>query len=194
MDEYIDHPDRDKIIAQKMGWTWLEEAIDDEEVAAAEEEAAALDELDFEDLPELTPNPATEGIDWIRREDGEITHPLTDLAFRTAMEMWHYCNDQGLIHEDTDPDLHAMLFQAQTLSAKLAGALNGLAYDTHVEGGFIVACLKRALNYFNESSAALSKVEQRKLVPSEYLHDFRANLHEIRQEILALMTRFRTLY
>jgi hypothetical protein len=190
MDEYIDHPERDKIIAQKMGWTWLEDAMDDEADGPFDNEL--FDETEFEDLPELEPNPATEGLDWIRRDDGEITHPLTDFAFRTAMDVWHYCNNNGLIDEDTDPDLHAMLFQAQTLSAKLAGALNGLAYDTHVEGGFIVACLKRALNYFNESSSALAKVEQKKLIPTEILHEFRKNLHEIRQEILGLMARFRT--
>ena len=201
MDEYIDHPERDSIIAQKMGWTWLEESLDtksklsaplESEEGTAEFSSDYFDGVDFDNLPELTPNPETEGMDWIRRADGEVTHPLTDLAFRTAMDTWHYCHNQGLINDHPDPDLQAMLFQAQTLSAKLAGALNGLAYDTHVEAGFIVACLKRALNYFNESSAALSKVEQKKLLPNEVLHDFRKNLHEIRQEILKLMERFRS--
>ena len=190
MEEYIDHPDRDNIIAQKMGWSWREETTG----AGNESQPLphpAFDDIDFDSLPELIPNPKTEGIDWIRREDGEVTHPLTDFAFRTAMDMWHYCNEENLTN-NIDPDLQCMLFQAQNLSAKLAGALNGLAYDTHVEGGFIVACLKRALTYFNESSAAVSKVEQKKLIHPEILRDFRTHLHEIRQEILELMDRFRT--
>ncbi|MFT5126048.1 MAG: hypothetical protein ACI9TH_002163 [Kiritimatiellia bacterium] len=186
MDVYMDHPDRDQIVAREMGWSWLEDAL--EEVAED-----SFDEFDssFDDIPPLVPKLETEGVDWIKKENGDITHPLTDRAFRAAMDMWHYCNENELLGDDSDEDVHLMVFQAQTLSAKLAGALNGLAYDTYVEGGFIVACLKRALAYFNESASAMSKVEQKKLIDAQRLQDFRCNLYDIRQEMLHLMARFR---
>lgn len=30
LEKYLDHPDRDRIIAHEMGWTWFEEALDEE--------------------------------------------------------------------------------------------------------------------------------------------------------------------
>ena len=31
LEKYLDHPDRDRIIAHEMGWTWIEEALDENE-------------------------------------------------------------------------------------------------------------------------------------------------------------------
>jgi len=28
LEKYLDHPDRDRIIAHEMGWTWIEDALD----------------------------------------------------------------------------------------------------------------------------------------------------------------------
>jgi hypothetical protein len=105
--------------------------------------------------------------------------------------MWHYCKERGLLGENGDSDLHEMIFQAQTLGAKLAGALGGLAYDDSPEGGFIVACLKRALKYFGASINASEKVRGKGLVDSERLEQFRSELFCIREEMLKLMKRFR---
>ncbi|HCP90592.1 MAG TPA: hypothetical protein DIT76_00865, partial [Spartobacteria bacterium] len=69
---------------------------------------------------------------------------------------------------------------------------DSLAYgdDLH-EPGFIVAALKRALNYLHKSVAAAEKVAQKKLIAPERLDFFRADLFDIREQILALMARFR---
>ena len=76
--------------------------------------------------------------------------------------------------------------------AKIAGALNGLAYDEDLrDGGFIVAALKRALNYLHKSIAAAEKVENKNLLDSERLKSVRGDLFDIREEILSLMKRFR---
>ena len=186
LDKYEGHPDREKIVAREMGWEWLEEALE-------ADERGALPPRENVEVPPLEPNPETEGVDWIRDKDGHIHHPLTKRAFERAMAMWHFCDDHDLLGDTGDSDLHEMVFQFQTTGAKLAGALDSLAYrdEDEREGGFIVAALKRALNYLHKSIAAAEKVSGKNLLPRERLERFRAELFEIREEILTLMQRFR---
>jgi hypothetical protein len=185
LEKYEGHPDCEKIVAREMGWEWLEEALD-------ADERGALPEREPIEIPPLEPDPLTEGIDWIRDEHGHIRHPLAKRAFEKARSMWHFCKDNGLLEEDGDEDLREMIFQFQTAGAKIAGALNGLAYDKDArDGGFIVAALKRALGYLHKSVAVSTKVEAKKLLPLERLVLFRADLFDIRQQILNLMKRFR---
>jgi hypothetical protein len=187
MEKYEGHPDREKIVAREMGWEWLEEALE-------ADERGVLPPREEIEVPPLEPNPLTEGVDWVRDEDGHIHHPLTKRAFNSAMSMWHFCNDRGLLGEDGDADLHEMVFQFQTTGAKIAGALDGLAYDDDDsrEGGFVVAALKRALKYLHASMAAAEKVAEKKLVDRERLDSFRNELFSVREEILGLMQRFRS--
>jgi hypothetical protein len=183
--KYEGHPDQEKIVAREMGWTYLEEALE-------ADERGALPRREEIEVPQVAPNPLTEGTDWLCDEQGHIQHPLTKRAFEGAMALWHYCDERGLLGEDGDSDLHEMIFQFQTTGAKIAGALNGLAYDEDLhDGGFIVAALKRALNYLHKSIAAAEKVENKNLLDSERLKSFRGDLFDIREEILSLMKRFR---
>jgi len=185
LEKYEGHPDCEKIVAREMGWEWLEEALE-------ADERGALPPREEIEIPPLVPNPLTEGVDWIRDEHGHIHHPLTKRAFESAMSMWHFCDDHDLLGENGDSDLRKMIFQFQTAGAKIAGALDSLAYDEDLrEGGFIVAALKRALNYLHESIAAAEKVAQKKLIAPERLDFFRADLFDIREQILLLMERFR---
>jgi hypothetical protein len=183
--KYEGHPDQEKIVAREMGWTWLEEALE-------ADERGALPPREEIEVPPLEPNPITEGVDWARDKDGRIHHPLTKRAFESAMAMWHFCDESGLLGENGDADLRQMIFQFQTAGAKTAGALNGLAYDEDLrDGGFIVAALKRALNYLHQSVSAAEKVAGKNLLDSKRLESFRADLFEVREEILRLMKRFR---
>jgi hypothetical protein len=187
LEKYEGHPDQEKIVAREMGWEWLEEALE-------ADERGALPPQEEMDLPPLVPNPATEGVDWVRDEDGHIHHPLTKRAFERAMSMWHFCKDQDLLDENGDADLQEMIFEFQTAGAKIAGALDSLAYDdddSSRDGGFVVAALKRALNYLHKSVAAAERVAQKNLLPRERLESFRADLFEVREEMLSLMQRFR---
>ena len=184
----MDHPDRDRIVAREMGWTWVEEIMDAEDKGALEESGC---EDPFGDVPDLVPNPLTEGTDWVRNEHGHVEHPLCLRARNVAMEMWHHAEKRGLLGENGDEDLHGMIFQAQMAGAKLAGALNHLAYDDDRDGGFLVAALKRALNYLHEAIALTGKVAAKNLVEPDRLRNYDKNLFEIREEILALMNRYR---
>jgi hypothetical protein len=185
-EKYEGHPDREKIVAREMGWIWLEETLE-------ADERGALPKRKREEIPPLEPNPLTEGVDWVRDKDGHIHHPLTKRAFESGVAMWHFCDDQGLMEENGDSDLFEMVFQFQTAGAKIAGALDSLAYDEDDsrDGGFVVAALKRALNYLHTSMAAADKVAQKNLLPPERLDAFRAELFEVREKILELMQRFR---
>jgi hypothetical protein len=186
LDKYEGHPDREKIVAREMGWTWLEEALE-------ADERGALPPRDEMEVPPLEPNPLREGIDWVRDKDGHIHHPLTIRARESGVNMWRHCDERGLLGEEGDTDLHEMIFQFQTAGAKIAGALDSLAYDDDDsrDGGFVVAALKRALNYLHASMAAAEKVAAKNLLEATRLDSFRAELFGVREEVLALMERFR---
>jgi hypothetical protein len=187
LEKYKDRPDQEKIVAKEMGWEWLEEALE-------ANERGALPAHDEMEVPELIPNPATEGVDWVRDDNGQIRHPLSKRAFDSSISIWHFCEDRGLLGENGDADLFEMVSEFQTTGAKLAGALNSLAYDDEEsarDGGFVVAALKRALNYLHNSINASERVAAKKLLPEGKLQSFRAELFNIREQVLSLMQRYR---
>ena len=187
LDKYMDHPDRDRIVAREMGWTWVEEVMDAEDKDALK----GFEDEDLDDAPDLVPNPLTEGTDWVRNEHGHVEHPLCLRERNVAMDLWRHAEKLGLLGENGDKDLLDMIFQAQMAGAKLAGALNHLAYDDDRDGGFLVAALKRALNYLHQSISLVGKVAEKKLIEPDRLKDYEKDLFEIREEILALMKRYR---
>ena len=212
MDKYMDHPDRDRLIAKEMGWTWLEEALDGKEpeegeaggshapeeretggpggkVRPTDPEEGRFGEID--DEPPLEPNPATEGVDWVRKEDGFISHPLALRVLEGSVALWHKFEELALDKAEDD-DLAELLSEYQTTGAKLAGALDGLAYGRELsEGPFIVACLKRALSHLHAAQAALEKTAPRNLLPAETVAATRTEFFALREEILRLMEEFR---
>src|SRR5262249_39683866 len=157
-------------IAREMGWTsrlQKEAAPDAKDEDPNENEQHSI-EVPHE-LPDLQPNPATEGVDWVRDEFGEPTHPLSKRALEASIALSDQYDKLGL-DETEDPDLVAFLGEFQTTSAKLAGALDDLAYGDEIhDGAFIVAYLKRALGHLHASQAALEKVAGKKLLPAKVL-------------------------
>jgi hypothetical protein len=105
LEKYKDHPDSEPIIAREMGWRWLEEALDwqerekkrhqeqeqkepgdlqaelreeDEGPPSSDYGAASEfeEEIENDELP--PPDPMREGIDWIRNDRGDISHPIEE--------------------------------------------------------------------------------------------------------------------
>lgn len=194
--EYQDRPDKEQLLARDMGWTWLEDP----------EVQHALAEMDHnpppagpqeDDYPELVPNPATEGVDWIKTADGDIRHPLSNQALEFAVRLWKDLHPlrEGLDRDSValDPDLEAFQFNVRSLSAKLAGALNDVMYDHEPMGGFVTAYLKRALGYFNQAANTLELLSKRALLSADKVQEYKSILHGIRQEILRLMDKYRRL-
>jgi len=194
LEKYRDDPDCDRIVAREMGWTWLEDALDAEERGALSDQAEEQSEevgSEEEEYEPLEPDPLTEGINWVREDNGHVHHPLTARASRVSMAIWHHCGELGLLGENGDPDVQEMVFQSHTLSAKLAGALDHLAYESEREPGFVVACLKRALTYLHASIAASEKVANKKILDPTRFESFRRSIFEIREQILVLMESYR---
>ena len=189
LEKYLDHPDRERIIAHEMGWTWLEEALD--ERAAQGDEAT-----DDEDSPSMevelpAPEPSREGVDWVRDEDGEIAHPIkkraTDMLYALLDELRAAGNP-----EEHHPALGDFVGHTMVLSGKLAGALGGLARGWGEESGLTIASLKRALGVLNEAlTAALALGPDTPFPPARVAY-YRDQLFAIREEIIALMATLRT--
>lgn len=196
MQRYDGHPDSERLIAREMKWTWVEDELDaeergiyDDEDEEAETEDAFMESDDFEDLK---PNPLTEGRDWIRDEDGDIQHPLSNRAFKLGMRMWRYADEFNLINDEKDPTVHEMVMNTQICSAKLAGALNELAYDFEPEPGLVVASLKRALNHLHVALRASDMVKTGGKIDAAQIGQWRAELFAIREEIIRLMNEHRS--
>ena len=198
LEKYRDSPDAEERIDKEMGWDeesrqrrYEEAQARGEDVLSEEEMNASLAEAESNAQEPLVPDPHTEGVDWVRTGAEGIAHPLQHRCTESAMELWHACNERGLT-KGSDPDLCDLLSEFQITGAKLAGALNRLAYGRGLmEGGFIVACLKRALGHLHAAQAALAKVAPKNLVPEPALDHARRELFGIREGILALMKRFR---
>jgi hypothetical protein len=182
--ELIDkYGDNEEIIAREMGWT--------EEDSDSGENGPSW-EIDYpdEETPELIPAPATEGIDWIRTENGDIRHPLQNRCFEAAKALRHEIRD--IDPEQTIEALTNLLFEYQTTAVKLAGILNHLAYgrDAMVPG-FIIAGLKRALGHLHKTQQLLSETEKENLLLKQTTDRVLEELFEIREGILKLMDEFR---
>ncbi len=183
--KYADHPDSERIIAREMGWDRLEDMLDADERGLFNEEREAMD---IEDIPDLTPIAETEGKDWILDENGNPKHPLAKRAFEFSIGLMNSCKENAV---EADEDVADMVFQTHMVSAKLAGALNGLAYDKNPDGGFVVAYLKRTLQYFDKAMGDMQKVEKNEILDADLIQNSRDELFSIREEILRLMREYR---
>lgn len=188
LEKYINHPDRDRIVAHEMGWTWLEEALD-QRAEGGDETADAEDPFFVEaELPE--PDPSREGFDWVRDEEGEIAHPIkkraTNLVYTFLDELRAAGNPQ-----ENHPGLADFVSHTMILSAKLAGALGSVARDCAPESGFTIASLKRALEVLHQALAAAGSLGPDTPFPAARLAYFRNELFAIREQVIALIATLR---
>ena len=190
LDKYGDSDEAEEKIAEEMGWNKeLTEEEAEEQNRRIEEMNRACEEAVNE--PEPEPDPLREGIDWIRTEDGELCHPLQHRCSESAMKYWHQADELGL-DKTEDEDLEQFIFEFQTIGAKLAGALNGIAEGRpYGDNSFTVACLKRALDHLHKSQAGLEAVAPKKILPESMVSEARQELFQIREGILKTMDELR---
>jgi hypothetical protein len=197
-EKYGDSDEAEAKIAIEMGWDRDDPPLpegfgaageNEDERMSVEEMNRICEEAANEPLPE--PEPHREGLDWIRTARGDIRHPLQHRCSESAMKVWHECDELGL-EKSEDDDLQQFIFEFQTTSAKLAGALNSIARGCGPrDGAFTVACLKRALDHLHQAQAGLKAVAPKKLLPGKMVARARRELFEIREGILKLMDEFR---
>ena len=175
LEKYLNHPQRDELIAKEMGWTHLldgdarnwEEEVDAEfekELAAAESEEGS-DEIVF----------------------GFERNPLYQQAIALGVYL-----DELLTSAPAATREHpaAVTLQSQNTlaAAKLAAALN----DEDIEElGMSIAYLKRALHAITTSLDAIAHLESQALLDDSICARIREKLFEVRGGIVSTMGDYR---
>jgi hypothetical protein len=171
LDQYMDHPERDRIIAGEMGWSSLEDADAFEE---AMEDSLITPEEDIE-------------IDCEQEEFDRFTAlPVyrDTLKLHRAIHRWMDTHPEI----DEEPLAVELATKAAICSAKLAAALCG---DEESEIGMTIAYLKRSLKAVNDAlSAGTALAVQGKLSPRR-LHTLNQRMFRVRNEIVDLMNHYR---
>ena len=177
LEQYIDHPQRDEIIAREMGWNHMiggdSREWEEEVEAAFEDETGDLDE---------------------ECEDGERTtvfsferHPIymAALAFNGELdELLDNSDDKTKDH----PAMNALNNQVTLATAKLAAALTD---DEVEELGMSIAYLKRAVAAINLGLDAAMHLFEGALVSDEVFVKLRTGLFGIRNDIITTMGEYR---
>lgn len=175
LEKYLDHPDRDEIIAREMGWMHLLQSEEwHEEADAATEE------------------PAGEEAGVIRSSIEEIPtgnfedHSLYRAAF--ALTVWIdqlFDQTPGLPNE---PSAVKLATNSALASAKLAAALSDDDLD---EIGMTIAYLKRSLKAITVAmEGAMQLLNERLISPSQHA-TLKQRLFQVRDGIISLMGEYR---
>ncbi len=184
LEKYIDDPDAERKEAFVMGWDGLLGAMADRE----ESDAFDDDEFDEED-GDWNSITGDEDFyhDGITRDDDELeyTHPLQVHAQQISLRAFEILgsdcdNDNGPSYELTSNLLR--------ISTKLAGVLNDRTSGHQPEAGFVLAVLKRCLNWINEAVGACQQLieEAKELNQIAALEQLRADIFTIRDGILEI--------
>jgi hypothetical protein len=181
LEKYIDHPDRDQIIAREMGWNHLLNEDGERWAEEVEEmfEEEMPDELDLLDDDEDDTDVEAE------EEDFEV-HPLYQASF--ALTVWL---DQ-LFDEREELQNHPAAVKLSTnaaiCSAKLAAALSDDEID---EIGMTIAYLKRALKAITTAMEAAAQLQREVKLEEERYSVLTQRLFQIRDAIIGLMGEYR---
>ena len=207
LEKYADHPESERIIAREMGWSWLEEALDqqdEEKESKQENEAQDLEakadrekkgefEDDIEDYELQPPDPMREGMDWVRDECGHILHPIEKRAHDALHGLLDELKGVERVPEEEDEQVADFVGGFMTLSAKLAGALSGVARgNDFFEPGMVIAWLKRILEILNKTIAAADATKEKDFLPAERFPYYRSELFAIREDVLELIKQLRS--
>ncbi|MEQ1859853.1 MAG: hypothetical protein ABMA13_07955 [Chthoniobacteraceae bacterium] len=171
LEKYIDHPDRDQIIAREMGWTHL---LDVEGERWAEEVEEMFDQEMGDALGEEEDEDEA-------LEDYEV-HPLYQAAF--ALTVWLdqlFDEREELQHH---PAVVALSTQSAICSAKLAAALSDDEID---ELGMTIAYLKRALKAISTAMEAALELRSEEIIDAARSATLNQRLFQIRDAIIDLM-------
>jgi hypothetical protein len=173
LEQYLDDPQRDQIIAREMGWTQLLDAND-----WSTEVDALLDEKPAEE----SDSDADQAAAFDTFED----HSLYRSAF--ALTIWI---DQ-LFDEDSslqnEPAAVKLATHSALASAKLAAALSDNDVD---EIGMTIAYLKRALKAITISMDAAAQLLSEKLITAPQHSVLQQRLFQVRDGIITLMGEYR---
>lgn len=183
-DRYRDHPQRERLIAEAMGWEpeEVEEFRDD-----WQDVTESLQPHDPEDLIE-TASLLTED------EEG-AHHPLSRRAMDFALRLQRDAKTRGLLEGEISREspVLSVIVSIIALGGKLAAALDGTMHGYDPEPGFVIAMLKRSQVPLNEAMHALSSIQMTGFTKEtrSWLTSARSELFDLRKDILDLMSDLR---
>ncbi|MDQ6765721.1 MAG: hypothetical protein M3Z22_06435 [Verrucomicrobiota bacterium] len=177
LEKYLDHPQRDQIIAREMGWTQLltDEDWKDEEALSAEGDLS--DDDTAESGIERLANIEAEGF-----ED----HSLYRAAF--ALTVWVDRMFDECPALQNEPSAVKLATHAALASAKLAAALSDDDVD---EIGMTIAYLKRALKAITVSMDGATQLLSERLISPRQHAILQQRLFQVRDGIVSLMGEYR---
>jgi hypothetical protein len=175
IEKYMDHPDRDAIIAREMGWTHM---IDGDSREWEEEVEASFEDEESEEEPAAE---AHTGFPFER-------HPLYKqaIAFTAELDEMFSGSEETVREHPAVIELHG---QATLAAAKLAAALNDDDID---ELGMSIAYLKRALRALTSALDSAVRMEKEALIDEGRFESLRSRIFSIRDGIVSTMGEYRS--
>jgi hypothetical protein len=169
---YLDHPDRDEIIAEQMGWSPLD--LDEAE-----------EDTDFESPVDLESE--------IEETEEEFEAFTRSQVYTDTLRLHRWINRLFDKRDDLREHPEAVRFATRSAvcGAKLAAALCG---EDTTEIGMTIAYLKRALKAANDSLDALVKLADSGLLDRRRANHARRLVFAIRDKIVDHMREYRRLW
>jgi hypothetical protein len=177
LEKYLDHPQRDQIIAREMGWTQL---------LNEEEGETWSDEVDAMLAEESTSGENRIGEEASTFTDGFEDHSLYRAAFALTVWIDQLFDDQAALQNE--PAAVKLATHSALASAKLAAALSDDDVD---EIGMTIAYLKRALKAITVSMEAGAQLLAEQLITPRQHSVLQQRLFEVRDGIITLMGQYR---
>lgn len=183
-DRYRDHPERERLIAEAMGWDPAE--VDE----LTDELSEVSSNMQPDDAQSLIENASS-----IASDDEEDHHPLSRRAMNFALSLQDEAETRGLLQPDAvrDSPVLTVIVSIIALGGKLAAALDPMIEGLEPEPGFVIAMLKRAQVPLNEALHALSSLDMRQLTRDTrtWITGVRNELFALRNDILDVMKELR---
>jgi hypothetical protein len=177
LEKYLDHPQRDQIIAREMGWTQL---------LNEEEGETWSDEVDAMLAEESTSGENRIGEEASTFTDGFEDHSLYRAAFALTVWIDQLFDEQASLQNE--PAAVKLATHSALASAKLAAALSDDDVD---EIGMTIAYLKRALKAITVSMEAGAQLLAEQLITPRQHSVLQQRLFEVRDGIITLMGQYR---
>ena len=183
LEKYLDHPQRDQIIAREMGWSQLmpgDDWNDDVDAMLADEASASEDEEEEEESETPT------GTEIATALESFEDHSLYRAAFALTVWIDQLFDENASLQ--SEPAAVKLATHSALASAKLAAALSDDDVD---EIGMTIAYLKRALKAITMSMEAGHQLLSERLISPRQNAVLMQRLFQVRDGIITLMGEYR---
>jgi len=169
LEKYVDHPNRDELIAREMGWDFCQDDREMDEIAelVCEEEMVEMEE-----------------------DGGEFEAFSRSPIYKDTLRLHRWINNWIESDERLRDHPEAVRFATRSAvcGAKLAAALCG---EESTEIGMTIAYLKRALKAANDALDAAARLVEAGLLDKRRANTARRHVFRIRNRVVDFMSDYR---